>query len=111
MRFCALLMAIAAATAVADLEVVGSFDCPDTGITGLAFAEGDLYAVSSESETVYRMDPADGSVLDSFGVSESGVNGMGYAGDLLYLTVGSSNVYMYDLSGGAQGSATLYCSG
>jgi len=111
MRFAAILLALAAAASIADLEIVGSFDSPDTGIEGLAFAGGDLYAVSTASNAIYRIDASSGDVLESFGVSQSGVDGMGYAGDLLYLTVGSSSVYMYDLAGSYQGSATLYCSG
>jgi len=110
MKILTLPCLLLAAALAAQPQIVNSFDAPDTGIGGLAWAEGSLYAVSSVSNTVYRLDPATGAVQGSFAAGQSGANGLGYAGSLLYLTNGTSNVYKYTTTGVSQGATSLYCS-
>jgi outer membrane protein assembly factor BamB len=111
MKICFVMCAALAMALWAQPQVVNSFDAPDTGISGLTFTDGSLFALSSVSQTVFRLDPTTGAVQDSFTVSPAGPNGLGDAGSLLYVTNGTSNVYKYTLDGTAQGSTSLYCSG
>jgi hypothetical protein len=111
MKICCVICAVLAMALSAQPQVVNSFDAPDTGISGLAFTDGSLFALSSVSQTVFRLDPSTGVVQDSFIVSPTGPDGLGDAGSLLYVTNGTSNVYKYTLDGTAQGSTSLYCAG
>lgn len=111
MKLCICTLAACTALAMAGPQVVNSFDAPDTDITGLAYASGDLYVLSSSSKTVYRVDTDDGTVLGSFSISPGNANGLGYAGSSLYVTNGTSNVYEYTLGGSSQGTTSLYCPG
>lgn len=86
--------------------VVNSFDAPNTSVTGLAFAEGHLFSVSSDG-MVYRMDPSDGTVLASFPTNFSVADGIGYAGDLLYITRGTYHVTKFTTSGEHAGYTAL----
>jgi hypothetical protein len=105
------ILPLVAAVVFAEPAVVNSFAAPADDITGLAYGAGNLFAVGA-SKTVYRMDPADGTVLGSFVTTvPSSPNGLGYAGSLLYVTNGTSTVYKYTATGTAQGSSILYCSG
>ncbi|MBD3370187.1 hypothetical protein GF402_07480 [Candidatus Fermentibacteria bacterium] len=106
----ALVLAVTVA-AFAGLEIVNSFDAPDSGIEGLAYTSGSLYAVSKNTNTLYVLDPSSGSVEDSWPVTPTNSNGLGYAGDLLYVTDGSSTVYKYTTSGYSDGTSIILCSG
>lgn len=104
-----LLLAFSAAL-LAVPQVVNSYDSPDSGISGLAYASNSLYALTTAG-TVYKLDPATGSTQSSFSITASNANGIGYAGSLLYITNGSSNVYKYTLTGTYSGVTSLYCAG
>lgn len=110
MKTASVMLSVIAAGALAQPQIVNSFDAPDTGVTGLAYADNDLYAVTS-SRVIYRMDPVTGQVEDSFSITPTGPDGLGYAGSLLYVTNGTSNVYKYTLGGTSEGTTSLYCSG
>lgn len=103
-----LLLACGAVSAA--VQVVNSFDVPDTGVSGMAYAQGSLYVVCSSSK-LYKLDPVTGAVQNMFTVSATSPDGLGYAGDLLYVTDGTSNVYKYALTGTSQGISALYCPG
>lgn len=104
-----MLLAMTAA-AIAEPVVVNSFSCP-SGVLGLAYAQGSLYAVTG-TQVIYELDPATGAVLSQFNTTQvSDPNGLGYAGSLLYVTNGTSNVYKYTLTGTYSGATSLYCAG
>jgi outer membrane protein assembly factor BamB len=110
MRLVLPLLLLVAAVSIAAPAVVNSFSCP-SGVLGLAYAQGSLYAVTG-SQVVYELDPATGAVLSQFSTTQvSSPNGLGYAGSLLYVTNGTSNVYKYTLTGTYSGATSLYVSG
>ncbi len=45
---------------------MATLQAPGESITGLAWGDGSLWAVDSDTKTVYRMDPESGEVLMSF---------------------------------------------
>ncbi len=111
MKICVTLLLLAAGAAFAAEGIVNSFGAPATDVTGLAYAQGSLYAVTA-SKTVYKLDPSDGTVQGSFTTAMlNAPNGIGYAGSLLYITNGTSTVYKYTLAGVAQSTTQLYCPG
>lgn len=110
MRIIPILLLVFAAVLLAVPHVINSFNAPNTSISGLAYANGSLYALDG-SRTVYKLNPATGAVQSSFSTSPANPNGIGYAGNLLYITNGTSNVYKYSLSGVSRGTTSLYCSG
>ncbi|MBN1434429.1 hypothetical protein JW921_06685 [Candidatus Fermentibacterales bacterium] len=105
-----LVLLLLAMGAFAQPQIVNSFDAPDTGVTGLAYAQGSLYAVAT-SRVVYQLNPSTGAIQSSFSVTPTNPNGLGYAGTLLYVTNDTYYVYKYTVGGTSQGTTTLYCPG
>lgn len=99
--------------------VLNSFDAPDTGISGLAWGNGHLWAVDGTTQFVYQLDPADGEVLSSFYITDDTpsynpvATGLAWGGSLLYapMTYASSygKVYKYNESGVFQGTFDSFC--
>lgn len=99
--------------------VVETFDAPDTGITGLAYGDGSLWAVDGTTQNVYEINPDDGAVISSFYVTDqtSTYNpvpgGLAYGNGLVYLAMysGSSHgrIYKYNSTGAYQGDFDAYC--
>jgi hypothetical protein len=97
--------------------VVQTFDAPDTGITGLGYGSGSLWAVDGTTHYCYEIDPADGSVLSSFYVDAQGSGshptGMAFFNSQLHIVMnlGSSYgyVYRYSTSGSYQSMYSVYC--
>jgi len=99
--------------------VLNSFDAPDTGISGLAWGNGHLWAVDGTTQYVYQLDPTDGEVLSSFYITDQTPSynpvpsGLAWGGSVIYapMTYASSygKVYKYDESGVLQGTFDSYC--
>ena len=99
--------------------VVQTFDAPDTGITGLAWGDGVLWAVDGTTQFVYGMDPATGSVTTSFYAADQTptynpiAGGLTYGNNTLYLAMHSATqygkMYKYDDSGVYLGNFDVYC--
>lgn len=110
---CLLPMALFGAT------VLNSFDAPDTGISGLAWGNGVLWAVDGTTQYVYQLDPADGDVISSFYITDQtpsydpSPSGLAWGGSVLYvpMTYASSygKVYKYSESGELEGTFDSYC--
>lgn len=64
-----LILALLAAASYGS-TVLETFDAPDTGITGLAWGDGVLWAVDGTTQYVYGIDPSDGSVTSSFYITD-----------------------------------------
>ena len=99
-------------------EVVNSFDAPDIGITGLAWGNGSLWAVSSATNMVYELDPSDGDILSFFPVSVVAgheITGLTFHNTILYVgedlpgTGSSAYIYKYSTLGVYQGHIPLVC--
>lgn len=95
--------------------VVLTIDAPDTGITGLAYGSGSLWAVDGTTSYVYEMDPSNGSVLSSFYFPYGGTpSGLAIKGDTLHILradigVYHGYVYRYSTSGAYQGVYDSTC--
>lgn len=110
---CLLPVAVFAAT------VLNSFDAPDTGISGLAWGDGHLWAVDGTTQYVYQLDPTDGEVISSFYITDQTssydpvATGLAWGGSVIYvpMTYASSygKVYRYNESGVYQSSFDSYC--
>ena len=107
------------ATAATAATVVETFDAPDTGITGLAWGDGVLWAVDGTTQYVYGIDPSDGSVTTSFYVTDQTPSynpvpgGLAYGSSTIFLAMHYSTnyeyMYKYDASGSLLGSFNLAC--
>ncbi|MGD8719248.1 MAG: hypothetical protein PVH29_10555 [Candidatus Zixiibacteriota bacterium] len=79
-------------------EVVGSFDSPDAGITGLAISSEHLFALRAyiPDTPVYRCNPITGSVVGSFGLPwrTDYLMGLAYSGDGYLWTSDVENRYV-----------------
>ena len=99
--------------------VLETFDAPDTGITGLAYGGGSLWAVDGTTQNVYEINPDNGAVLSSFYVTDqtSSYNpvpgGLAYGNGLVYLAMYSGStygkIYKYNPAGAYQGNFDAYC--
>jgi len=99
--------------------VIETFDAPDTGITGLAYGNGSLWAVDGTTQYVYQIDPTDGSVISSFYAMDQTASynpvpgGLTYGDGTVYLSMysGSSygRMYRYSESGEFLSDFDLYC--
>jgi len=99
--------------------VVNSFDAPDTGITGLAWGDGVLWAVDGTTQYVYQLNPETGAVISSFYITDQTPSydpvpsGLAWGAGVLYapMTYASTygKVYKYDESGVLQGTFDSYC--
>lgn len=76
-------------------DIIETFDAPDTGITGLAYGDGSLWAVDGTTQYVYELDPSDGSVISSFYITDQTPTYDPVPGGLAY-TDGYIYVAMYD---------------
>ena len=99
--------------------VVETFDAPDTGITGLAYGDGSLWAVDGTTQYIYEIDPADGSVESSFYVTDQTATynpvpgGLAYGnGNIfvpMYSTTQYGKFYRYDTTGSLVNVFDAYC--
>lgn len=99
--------------------VVQTFDAPDTGITGLAWGDGVLWAVDGTTQYVYGIDPSNGSVLSSFLIVDQTPSldpipgGLAYLNGTIYVAMHYSNqygqMYKYSTDGTYNGSFDVYC--
>lgn len=99
-------------------EVVQTFDAPDTEISGLTWGDGSLWAVSTETNTLFELDPNGGAVLNSFSVSVAGgheITGLAFYNGILYVgenypgSTNSGYIYKYTTTGVFQGSTDVVC--
>jgi len=112
------LLALVPAVCLA-ASVVQTFDAPDTGITGLAWGDGVLWAVDGTTQYIYGIDPSNGSVTSSFYVTDQtssynpAAGGLAYGDGIIYLAMysGSSygKMYKYDVGGLYLGEFDVYC--
>lgn len=113
-----LILAFACCTALA-ATVVETFDAPDTGITGLAYGDGVLWAVDGTTQYVYGIDPSNGSVTTSFYVTDQTsmynpvAGGLAYGNSTIYLAMHSGTsygkMYKFNTSGTYLGEFDVYC--
>lgn len=100
-------------------SVVQTFDAPDTGITGLAWGDGVLWAVDGTTQYVYGINPDNGDVTTSFYVTDQTstydpiAGGLAYGNNTIYLAMHSGTqygkMYKYDSSGTYLGLFDVYC--
>ncbi len=117
MRWLLLPLLLAAGAGLATPQIVHTIDAPDTGISGLGYGNGSLWAVDGATEMAYEVDPSDGTVLGSWFCENSTrvPTGLTFAGDevyiiMAYVSSGSSPYcYRYDQSGTFQASFDLDC--
>lgn len=97
MRFLGLLLFLPILAFSADIVV--TFDAPDTGITGLAYGDGSLWAVDGTTQYVYELDPSDGSVISSFYITDQtptydpAPGGLAYANGSIYVAMYAGSTY------------------
>jgi hypothetical protein len=97
-------------------SIVQTFDAPDTGISGLAYGGGSLWAVDNTTQFLYQLNPSDGSVIDYFyivSLYNDDPFGLAYLNGDLYVTMtnGSSSgrIYRYNTSGDLLAFLNAYC--
>ncbi len=108
-----LLLALVPAIAFG-ASVVKTIDAPDSGIAGLAWGSGSLWASDGGTGNVYELDPADGTVLSSFYCDNGTPGGLAHmSGDLHVLNSESGTyvgyVYKYSEGGSYQGAYDTTC--
>ena len=74
-------------------SVVLTIDAPDTGISGLAFGSGSLWAVDGTTSFVYELDPSNGSVQSSFSFPYGVPSGMAISGTTLHILRADAGTY------------------
>ena len=80
-------------------DIIETFDAPDTGITGLAYGDGSLWAVDGTTQYVYEMNPSDGSVISSFYITDQTPTydpvpgGLAYHDGSVYVAMYATNTY------------------
>ena len=113
-----LLLPLIAAVCIADPAIDRTLTAPDGSITGLGFGEGYLWALDSESETVYKLDPVSGSVEDSWVCTQVGSRvptGLTYCSNYIFVAAAtapnytSAYCYRYSSSGTYSSSFDLDC--
>ena len=87
-------------------SIVQTFDAPDTGITGLGYGNGSLWAVDGTTQFCYQINPANGSVISSFYVVSlynDDPYGLTFTNNSVYISMvngtTSGRIYRYDTSG------------
>jgi len=100
--------------AVFGSSVVRTLDAPDTNISGLAWGDGKLWCLDSQSSYCYGLDPVTGETDISFefsGYSTYPAGGLTYNGTYLFGSFyNGSNytyIYWYDTSGSYAGNDIL----
>jgi len=100
-------------------DIVGTFDAPDTGITGLAYGDGSLWAVDGTTQYVYEINPSNGAVISSFYITDQTptynpvpgglayVNGSVFVG--MYSGTQYGSFYEYSPTGSFENSFDAYC--
>lgn len=111
-----LLLLMAAGVCLAQPQIVHTIDAPDTGISGLGYGDGSLWAVDGATEMAYEVDPYDGTVLGSWYCENSTrmPSGLTFAGGEVYIIMAYANgtsayCYRYDQTGSFQASFDLDC--
>jgi len=101
------------------IVVLETIESPGVNITGLAWGEGDLWAVDAVSDSIFRINTTTGEIIDSFkcGTPTSfSATGLAFSEEhnriLLGLWNHSNNGYIYSYSPGGDylGSASM-CGG
>jgi hypothetical protein len=91
---------------------------PSDDITGLAWGNGYLWAVDTETHVLYQINPASGDVINSFTVAVAAnheITGLAFYGSTLYVgedypgSTSSGYVYKYSTTGVFQGSVDVVC--
>jgi len=111
-----LLCVTAAGACLAQPQIVQTIDAPDTGISGLGYGDGSLWAVDGTTEMAYEVDPADGTVLESWYCENSTKvpSGLTFAGGNVYIVMATTSGtyaygYRYTQSGSYQASFSMDC--
>ena len=102
---------------LAQPQVVHTIDAPDTGISGLGFGDGSLWAVDGTTEFAYEVDPSDGTVLQSWFCENSSKvpTGLTYAGGKVYIAMATppdgtyAYAYRYSSTGSYEAMFSLDC--
>ena len=99
-----LILLLALVPAAFGAGVVLTIDAPDTGISGLAFGSGSLWAVDGTTSYVYELDPSNGSVQSSFFFPYGVPSGMAISAASLHILRADAGtyygyVYKYSTSG------------
>ncbi len=109
-----LLVLLVLVPAVFGATVVQTIDAPDTGITGLGYGSGSLWAADGTTSWIYELDPSDGSVLSSFYFDYGTPGGMTLCGSTLHILRADAGgnygyVYKFSSSGTFEGSYDSTC--
>jgi len=112
-----LVLSLVVATIAGAAWIENTIPAPAGAITGLGWEDGDLWAVDANLDTIYRLDPEDGTVLDSYGITvPSGQHPTGIAVENGYVYIGTWNssttgyVLKYSPDGDYLGSVNM-CGG
>lgn len=101
------------------ISVVQVIQAPGNDISGLAWGDGSLWAVDSETATVFRIDPSGGEVLNSFACDVPPMfetTGLAYSEQHSMVLVGmwdrrnNGYVFQYSQAGELQASTSM-CGG
>ena len=108
------IILLALVPAVFGAGVVLTIDAPDTGISGLAYGSGSLWAVDGTTSWVYELDPSNGSILSSFYFPYGIPSGMAISGTTLHILRADAGtyygyVYKYSTTGVYQGVYDSTC--
>jgi len=95
-------------------SIVQTIDAPDTGISGLGFGSGSLWAVDGTTGYVYELDPSNGAVISSFFFEYGTPSGMSVSGSTLHILRADAGtyhgyIYRYSTSGVFQGNYDSTC--
>ncbi len=99
--------------------VLETIESPGVNITGLAWGEGDLWAVDAESDMIFRINTITGEIIDSFKCSTPSsfsATGLAFSEEYNRIYLGlwnhSNNAYVYSYSPGGEyiGSVSM-CGG
>jgi hypothetical protein len=117
MKYVLLTLVLSAMVCMGDPVLDRTLTAPDDDITGLGWGGGYLWAVDRTSKTIYKLDPATGSIEDSWVASETGSRiptGLTYLGGNVYVAAGtatgtSAYAYRYSAAGSYLSSFSLDC--
>lgn len=62
----ALVLIMVLAALVSAKSIVQTLDAPDTGLSGLAWGNGNLWTLSANTRQIRQVNPANGAVISSF---------------------------------------------
>ena len=101
------------------IVVLETIESPGTNITGLAWGEGDLWAVDAESDSIFRINTTSGEIIDCFKCgtpSSFSATGLAFSEEHNRIFLGLWNhsnngyIYSYSPSGSYLGSVSM-CGG